>query len=144
MGKDIDILRESIVEGKYHLYNQELKKCVKNVINDYKEVLKENEELLEVKVSASAHNRILELEKEIKELEEKYDKDTHTLQNQLDIANADRVEKDKIIKLMTKYIADEDTTEIFCVDDENKICDDEECKKCVIRFFEEKVRNKYE
>ena len=68
MVKDIDILRESIVEEKYHLYKQELKKCVKNVINDYKKLLKENEELLEVKVSASAHNRILELEKEIKEL----------------------------------------------------------------------------
>ena len=82
--------------------------------------------------------------KEIKELKEKYDKDTHTLQNQLDIANADRVEKDKIMKLMTKYIADDDITEMFCIDDENKICDDEECKKCVIRFFEEKVRNEYE
>lgn len=29
--------------------------------------------------------------KEIKELKEKYDKDTHTLQNQLDIANADKI-----------------------------------------------------
>ena len=88
--------------------------------------------------------------KEIKELKEKYDKDTHTLQNQLDIANADRVEKDKIIKLMTKYIADNDTTEIFCDDDKFEIdafgdevdCD-EDCQECVIRFFEEKVRNKY-
>lgn len=35
---------------------------------DYKRVLKENEELLEVKVSASACNRILELEKENEEL----------------------------------------------------------------------------
>ena len=115
-----------------------------SILSDYKRVLKENEELLEVKVSASAHNRILELEKEIKELKEKYDKDTHTLQNQLDIANADRIEKEKIIKLMSKYIADEDTTEMFCIDDENKICDDEECKKCVIRFFEDKVREENE
>ena len=38
---------------------------------DYKRVLKENEELLEVKVSASACNRILELEKENKELKSK-------------------------------------------------------------------------
>lgn len=44
---DIDILRESIVEEKYHLYKREMKKCVKNVINDYKKVLKENEQLKE-------------------------------------------------------------------------------------------------
>lgn len=40
---------------------------------DYKRVLKENEELLELKVSASAHNRILELEKENKELQKEID-----------------------------------------------------------------------
>lgn len=34
---------------------------------------KENEELLEVKVSASAHNRILELEKENEELKARLD-----------------------------------------------------------------------
>ena len=80
--------------------------------------------------------------KEIEELKEKYDKDTHTLQNQLDIANADRVEKDKIIKLMAKYIADNDTTEIFCDDDKFEIdafgdevdCD-EDCQECVLQYF---------
>lgn len=36
-------------------------------------LLKENEELLELKVSASAHNRILELEKENKELQKEID-----------------------------------------------------------------------
>ena len=44
------------------------KKYVDVILSDYKRVLKENEELLEVKVSASAHNRILELEKENEEL----------------------------------------------------------------------------
>lgn len=83
-------------------------------------------------------------QQDVKIWKEIYDKDTHTLQNQLDIANADRIEKEKIIKLMSKYIADEDTTEMFCIDDENKICDDEECKKCVIRFFEDKVREENE
>ena len=43
-------------------------KCIEILLSDYKRVLKENEELLEVKVSASAHNRILKLEKENKEL----------------------------------------------------------------------------
>ena len=38
------------------------------------------------------------------ELKEKYNKDTHTLQNQLDIANADRVKKDKIIDLMANFM----------------------------------------
>ena len=39
-----------------------------SILSDYKRVLKENEELLEVKVSASANNRILELQKENEEL----------------------------------------------------------------------------
>lgn len=43
-----------------------------DILSDYKRVLKENEELLEVKVSASAHNRILELQKENEELKEIY------------------------------------------------------------------------
>lgn len=103
-----------------------------------------NEDRLSYLECALISNLIEKQQKEIKELEEKYDKDTHTLQNQLDIANADRIEKEKIIKLMSKYIADEDTTEMFCIDDENKICDDEECKKCVIRFFEDKVREENE
>ena len=47
------------------------KKYVDVILSDYKRVLKENEELLEVKVSASAHNRILELEKENEELKQK-------------------------------------------------------------------------
>lgn len=55
----------------------DIKALVKSIdiLSDYKRVLeinevllKENEELLEVKVSTSAHNRILELEKENKEL----------------------------------------------------------------------------
>ena len=45
-------------------------KCIEILLSDYKRVLKENEELLEVKVSASANNRILELEKENEELKE--------------------------------------------------------------------------
>ena len=40
-------------------------------------------------------------DKEIQELKEKWDKDTHILQNQLDLANADNIEKDKMIKAMT-------------------------------------------
>lgn len=110
-----------------------------------------NEERLSYLECALISNLIEKQQKEIKELKEKYDKDTHTLQNQLDIANADRVEKDKIIKLMTKYIADNDITEIFCDDDKFEIdafgdevdCD-EDCQECVIRFFEDKMREENE
>lgn len=40
------------------------------LLNLIEKLQKENKELLEVKVSASAHNRILELEEEIKKLKE--------------------------------------------------------------------------
>lgn len=49
-------------------WNKDLANKIEHILSDYKRVLKENEELLEVKVSASAHNRILELEKENEEL----------------------------------------------------------------------------
>jgi len=136
--KKIEALR---IENE-RLKHERIKHISRNLNNNIKQKQKADEQLW-----ALNEGWKIELEnknKEIKELKEKYDKDTHTLQNQLDIANADRVEKDKIMKLMTKYIADDDITEMFCIDDENKICDDEECKKCVIRFFEEKVRNEYE
>ena len=50
--------------------NPDIKALIESIdiLSDYKRVLKENEELLEVKVSTSAHNRILELEKENEEL----------------------------------------------------------------------------
>ena len=48
----------------YLIFKEELE----DFLSDYKRVLKENEELLELKVCASAHNRILKLEKENEEL----------------------------------------------------------------------------
>lgn len=54
-------------------WNKDLANKIEHILSDYKRVLKENEELLEVKVSASAHNRILELEKDNKELEKRLD-----------------------------------------------------------------------
>ena len=47
--------------------------AIQYILSDYKRVLKENEELLELKVCASAHNRILRLEKENKELKTRLD-----------------------------------------------------------------------
>ena len=76
--------REEIGIGEY-AYGITMIPCewVYEYLSDYKRVLKENEEL-----------------------KAKYDKDTHTLQNQLDIANADRIEKDKIIDLMENYMVE--------------------------------------
>ena len=51
----------------------ERNRCERHILSAYQGVLKENEELLELKVSASAHNRILELEKENKELKTRLD-----------------------------------------------------------------------
>lgn len=70
-------MQENIDKGYHKFVYNDLghdEKCVdvinaiEHILSDYKRVLKENEELLEVKVSASAHNRILELEKENEEL----------------------------------------------------------------------------
>ena len=37
-------------------------------------------------------------------IEQEYDRDTHILQNQLDLANAKNIEKDKIIDLMSEQL----------------------------------------
>lgn len=56
----------------YSIDNKD-KEALEHILSDYKRVLKENEELLELKVGASAHNRILKLEKENKELKIRLD-----------------------------------------------------------------------
>lgn len=60
MEKDIDVLRESILEEKYHLYKEDLKKCVKNIINDYKRQVEINQE--HQKVNGELRQKIKELE----------------------------------------------------------------------------------
>lgn len=62
----------------------EVSKIIYNILSDYKRVLKENEELLEVKVSTSAHNRILELEKENEELKNNTRKNENELEFDID------------------------------------------------------------
>ena len=67
----------------------------------------------------SYKERILELEEENKEWKEKWDKDTHKLQNDLDLTNADKINnyipvslvKEKIEELKEK--ADEDNKEEY-------------------------------
>ena len=43
--EDIKILRESIIEEKYYIFNKDLKRAIENLLSAYKRVLKENEEL---------------------------------------------------------------------------------------------------
>lgn len=45
INENIKILEESIIQGKYHLYKKDLKKCVSNAIKAYKELEEENEDL---------------------------------------------------------------------------------------------------
>lgn len=71
--EDIAITKKLITtkfNNDYSIDNRD-KEAIEHILTDYKRVLKENEELLEVKVSTSAHNRILELEKENEELKER-------------------------------------------------------------------------
>lgn len=67
----IEDVKEYIEYGLPYSEYLDLENSFDNILSDYKRVLKENEELLEVKVSTSAHNRILELEKENEELKRK-------------------------------------------------------------------------
>ena len=86
------------------------------ILSDYKRVLKENEELLEVKVSTSAHNRILELEKENEELtisNKEIDKECSRLEEkEVKLINENEHYKDLIYALKTYYnITEEDLEE---------------------------------
>lgn len=76
--EDIALIEKSLCDKdtiiQYHYWvGTDFLNAVERIVADYKRVLKENEELLELKVSASAHNRILELEKENKELQKEID-----------------------------------------------------------------------
>ena len=70
--QDIDILINNIINMQERTVTgivavkQPLILKIYSFLNDYKRLQKENEELLEVKISASTHNRIMELEKENK------------------------------------------------------------------------------
>ena len=91
----------------------ELDNAIDNILSDYKRVLKENEELLEVKVSTSAHNRILELEKENEELtiiNKEIDKECSRLEEkEVKLINENEHYKDLIYALKTYYdITEED------------------------------------
>lgn len=47
---------------------------------------------------------IMKIDDERDKIKQEYDRDTHMLQNQLDLANAKNIEKDKIIDLMAEQL----------------------------------------
>ena len=87
---------------------------------------------------------IMKIADERDKIKQEYDRDTHILQNQLDLANAKNIERDKIIDLM----ADEITNNIVSIcplenynydlDCENR-CNDN-YKECWKKYFENKAR----
>ena len=88
---------------------------------------------------------IMKIADERDKIEQEYDRDTHILQNQLDLANAKNIERDKIIDLMANHIATNDsnlcqyldmTTKCKYYAGENgKICDE-----CIKQYFENKAK----
>lgn len=80
--------------GRLYYKNKPIEENLEILLNLIEKLQKENEELLEVKVSASAHNRILELEKENEELKEykrnvekNYKKENKQLKNTITIVD---------------------------------------------------------
>ena len=114
--KSIKTDKEYKEDGWHGYYNKEiveLTRILEHILSDYKRVLKENEELLEVKVSTSAHNRILELEKENEELtisNKEIDKECSRLEEkEVKLINENEHYKDLIYALKTYYdITEED------------------------------------
>ncbi len=88
---------------------------------------------------------IMKIADERDKIEQEYDRDTHILQNQLDLANAKNIEKDKIIDLMANHIATSDsdlceyldiTTKCkYYTGDNGKTCDN-----CIKQYFENKAK----
>ena len=87
---------------------------------------------------------IMKIADERDKIEQEYDRDTHILQNQLDLANAKNIERDKIIDLMLEEISNnimntcplEDYN--YDLDCENK-CNDN-YKECWKQYFENKAK----
>lgn len=142
----IETVLKALEQKDKEIAELRIKQISSNLNNSIKQKQKEDEQL-----QALNEGWKIELEKkdkEIPELKEKYDKDTHILQNQLDLANADRIEKDKIINEMAEHIVssaivDDTVCAIKCDCDINEDCSYEKMLKCTKQYFEKKVRDKY-
>lgn len=91
-------------------------KAIENLIKGYKD----SEDIMKQTVKEN-----LEYKQYIRELEEKWDKDTHTLQNALDMANADKINnytpKSKIKEIRDKAEVMDYYTLPDVIDDLNKL-----------------------
>ena len=100
--KTIEKMIKSYKEAdKCGLSNNDFKneiKALEHILSDYKRVLKENEELkkripsFENGTFLGNYDGLVKLQNELDKLQKKYETDTHILQNQLDLANADRID----------------------------------------------------
>lgn len=123
--EDITLIEKSLCDKdtiiQYHYWvGTDFLNAVERIVADYKRVLKENEELLEVKVSASAHNRILELEKENKELKA----DNYELNNRItDLLENIPIQKvkDKIEEIDKKIKREENEKVVIYLHKQRKI-----------------------
>lgn len=139
--------------GGWEIVDLEIPKSMQHILSDYERVLKKNEELLELKVSASAHNRILELEKENKNLKVT-NKDLQKSVDMIyadyqDIGNkafeySDKIEQqNKMIDLMAEYISnirdcpfENEGKYLDC----EKMCDIRTDMECWKQYFENKAK----
>lgn len=93
----INAINEILSDNKRVLKeNEKLKKqnydLLRKLKNRVKEVRKLEKYSMYKKEFSTLNKKVNELQKENKELKEKWDKDTHKLQNDLDIANAKIIE----------------------------------------------------
>lgn len=136
--KSLAIVLKSLEQKDKEIAEERIKYISSNLNNTIKQRQKEDEQL-----NALNEGWKIELEqkdKEIQELKADLYECNNIISDYIDTVK----EKDKIIDLMAKYIADEDTTEMFCIFDEEKICDDEECKECVLQYFQKKASEENE
>ena len=124
-------------------------KNLKEIIDLSKEEIENNDEnttvildITDLKSLAIVLETLEQKDKEIQELKEKWNKDIHTLQNQLDVANADRVEKDKIIDLMARFIDTELSSDHLSKVLKIEVKPLETYREDIKQYFKKKVGNK--
>jgi len=85
---------------------------------------------------------IMKIADERDKIKQEYDRDTHILQNQLDLANAKNIEKEKIIDLIVKVMIDSSICDYFIkqkcknyAGENGKTCDE-----CIKQYFENKAK----
>lgn len=134
--KDKRNIEPILINNKmYFIDNEIYNELLEDIKSNYISVQKVKDKI--EKLNALNEGWKIELEnknKEIKELKEKYDKDTHTLQNQLDITNADKINnyickseiKCKIeeldIEISECEYSDDDDEKYKKADEKDKLC----------------------